>query len=66
MRLLKTHPKGDQKRAGNETQMHKEPAMSGDKGKGKDTGMIAMGILLVLAVLVLLAAISVDGMERFG
>jgi hypothetical protein len=40
--------------------------MSGDKGKGKDTGMIAMGILLVLAVLVLLAAISVDGMERFG
>jgi predicted nucleic acid-binding Zn ribbon protein len=37
-----------------------------DKEKSKETGMLAMGILAVLAVLVLLLAISVDGMERFG
>jgi hypothetical protein len=48
------------------TRKLKETAVRDDKNKGKDTGMLAMGILLVLALLVLLAAISVDGMERFG
>lgn len=40
--------------------------MAGDKGKKKDVGFLAMGILLVLTLLVLLAAISVDGMDKFG
>lgn len=32
----------------------------------KDHGMKAFGLLLVLAVVVLLAAITISGMDKFG
>lgn len=39
---------------------------SGSKSKKRDTGMIAMMILLFLAVAVLLLALTVGEMEKFG
>jgi Tfp pilus assembly protein PilX len=40
--------------------------MKNDQGEHKDHGLMAFGLILVLAVVVLLAAITLSGMDKFG